>query len=625
MIKRIQIAGLRGKSFDLTLDPVSLIVGANTAGKTTIADAIRWGLLGTIPGMNTPPRGWGDLLKDNAASVELTLDNGKTIVRSMMLQGGSVKMQDLGRADGVNVLSLDPSQFFEATGPRKAQLVAEASVYDGFDWKVMVPKELQQSAKAHASWAGWAGKALDDAKTKRADLAAQKKMYAETIRGLESIRELVIEDDTQKKTKLGQMQEKLGVLKETIKACDNQISVAKQPRAKTETQRQLDGVLRQLQDYIGWTHDVTTVEAREKANAAAIAKLVKKGAVSPDWIASLTHNSSQESLTLNTLRAQIAQIQLTLGSLEAKYARLGKSKCCPTCGTAGVSFKAAIAKLEAEEARPYKERKLTLDGELVQHEEALKKASETLDKAQAQFNKQGELEDERQKLTTERRLIGLWDMHDGLVKQLQAATVPLDIAALEERRYEIECDIEDLSEAIQALEAEVGQIAYNRSQKRRMQEIEQALAKAEEGWTVANAQVAAVEGLRAKFTAMSLVPILHTLEVFTKGIFKEPVALEGNELGRMIGHRWVPITQFSGAEQAVAMAALTCALRVRDAENIVIVDEMGSFDDEHLKLFIRNVRQAVEDGLLSQFVGLTTPRKIAGGIATIIKIEATYG
>src|SRR5262252_7435509 len=52
MIKRVQIAGLRGKSFDLATGPVTLIIGQNTAGKTTIADAIKWGMLGYIPGMS---------------------------------------------------------------------------------------------------------------------------------------------------------------------------------------------------------------------------------------------------------------------------------------------------------------------------------------------------------------------------------------------------------------------------------------------------------------------------------------------------------------------------------------------------------------------------------------------
>jgi hypothetical protein len=569
--------------------------------------------------MSAPPRGWADLLAENMASVELETDAG-TIARSMRLERGSVKMTDTGVVTGFNVLSLDPDRFFNETGPKRAQTVAEASQYDGFEWKGMVPAHLLASTKTYKHWTPWVAHELDEWKLRLSELAAAKKMYAQTLRGLETLRGLVIEDDTQKKVKLDQMKEKLGQLKQTVKAVEDQIEKARKPRVQSTTQKQLDGILRQLQDYVGWMHDAETIEQRASTNEKAIKARVARGIVKTDMLAKATQERSQESLTINTLEAQIAQAQMTLKAIKAKYDRLRTAKCCPVCGTAGKSFKAAIDKIETDESTPATEQLRASREAMAKHKKQYDVIDAELEKAQAILNEQQELEDERQKLIVERRLIGLWSMHEALVKQLQAETIPLDLAGLEERKYEIECDVEDLADSITIVENEVQQIAYNRAEKRKMEDVEKSLSAVEEQWVATNTQVQELDQLRARFTAMSLMPILKTLETFTAGIFSEPVALEGTELGRMIGAKWVPLTQFSGSEQAVAMAALTCALRVGKAENIVIVDEMGSFDDEHLALFMKNVQAAVSEKVLTQFVGLTTPRKSVVKGVTIIRI-----
>jgi hypothetical protein len=160
------------------------------------------------------------------------------------------------------------------------------------------------------------------------------------------------------------------------------------------------------------------------------------------------------------------------------------------------------------------------------------------------------------------------------------------------------------------LEKQLRELDYRRSQKRQLDQIETELEEAEADWTEENTKVHDLEELRDRLLAMSMQPILTTLALFTKKIFAEPLSLDGTELGRMIGGRWVTLNQFSGAEQAVSIAALSCALKGDPKkQNLVLADELSSFDDEHLAQFLRNVSEAIAAGVLTQFVGFSTPRK----------------
>lgn len=626
MIKRVQLAGLRGKSFDLATGPITLVIGQNTAGKTTIADAIKWALLGYIPGMSAPPRGWGDLLGNGMtqASVELELEDGNKVTRSMWLEKGSVKMEDWsGQFAAVNVLALDPEKFFAATGPTKAQMVAEASG-TAFDWKALVAEELQNEGFKHAlSWSSWVGLAIDSAKTSRSMAADQKKTYAAALRGLEALRQIVVEDDTKLKSQLDAGKEKVGTLREQVRAVNEQLSKALNKEGD-KVQSQLDAIRRTLQQFLGKDHDADSYDQRCRDWQMEVDEL--KVAVGIDV---------PKQGELEKLRVQLANLQVEIqlqegkllqarGQLDTigeKYDKLRKLKCCPTCGTKGKGFSEALKVAEgADRAAVVQEVDVT-NAQMKASTAEWQRVNKRVQAGDAYWAKKDALDAQKAELEQEAKLIALWKEHDRLVEAQQAEARTYDTSALQERKYDLECELQSQQEDNEVIEKQLAEITYKRSQKKQLAAIEIQLELAEKLWTASNLHVGQLEELRRRFTAMSLEPILATLAIFTDGIFTEPLSLEGHELGRMVGNRWVPLDQFSGAEIAVAMAALTCALQPGNAQkNLVLADELSSFDDEHLSTFLGNVHVAVGAGILEQFVGFSIPRKNLKALPKSVKV-----
>jgi DNA repair exonuclease SbcCD ATPase subunit len=613
MIKRIQIIGLRGKSFDLGLEPVTLIIGPNKSGKTTIADAMRWALLGYIPGMPAPPRGWAELVGNGTTEVSVMLEDhsGSAMYRSMRLEKGAVRL-DTSRAQPtafMNVLTLDPGHFFGAPGPRRAQIVAEASAGE-FDWKAQVSEALWRwKFGDYKRWQDWIGQAIDGAKSERSQWADKKKTLGQTLRGLESIREIVVEDDAGKTEEVAKCQQRLGGLQEQMKAVEEQIDKIQHP-AQNTAQGALDAIRRALQEFLGRSHDEDTYTERLKDCEMKLDELKTAEEIDARTLAKWRSDLVKLGNDVAIEESRILQLEQSLQTIEAKYAKLRKVKQCPTCGSTGKGLSEALKtaqKAETETQKAYLEAaERARERVKLKHEDC----NERVNNAQAYLDKRAEAEIELANLKDEARLIDLWKEHDRLVAELKNETAPqYDIDGLQERKYEISCEIEDAAEAAGVLQHALSELAYKRSQKRQLAEIEAQLEAAEQAWEQSNNAAGELEKLRERWTAMSLEPVLSRLTIFTEGIFEQPLSMDGTELGRMVGSRWVPLTQFSGSEQAVAVAGMTCALQGSGEHSIVLADELSSFDDEHLAKFLKNVGQAVKAGVLEQFIGFSTPRK----------------
>jgi DNA repair exonuclease SbcCD ATPase subunit len=398
VIKKIEIKGLRGKSFDIELEPITLVIGENTKGKTTIADAIRWGLLGYIPGMPQPPRGWAELIGsgETGASVRIEHVDGSRIQRSINLEKGAVKIAGSGIEEegfNLNLLTLDPAQFFAATGPVRAQMVAEAAS-GGFDWNAQLPDRLRRFGwEGHSEWPDWIGRAIERAKQERSLSADKKKTLTATLRGLEGIRGIVVGDDTGAKEALAKGQQALGGLKEQLRAVDAQIGKVNLPQPNP-AQGQLDAVTRALQEFLGKTHDEATFAERLKDCQERLQMLKLTEGEPPDqrtlakWRSDLVKLSNDEAVA----QSRVKLFKEGAKTIEAKYAKLRKLGQCPTCGTSGKALEGALAKAEKFELAQHKaqlkeaEDKWTQTGQA--HEELETKCKE----AEEAIEKRSELE-----------------------------------------------------------------------------------------------------------------------------------------------------------------------------------------------------------------------------------------
>jgi len=75
--------GVKGVDHEVSLGPRNLITGPNGSGKSTIADSIRFGALGYVPALGKRPVDTAALMHNGSMSVELVLDDGRTVRRSL--------------------------------------------------------------------------------------------------------------------------------------------------------------------------------------------------------------------------------------------------------------------------------------------------------------------------------------------------------------------------------------------------------------------------------------------------------------------------------------------------------------------------------------------------------------
>lgn len=80
---RVTTRGFKASDQDLDLKQYNLLVGPNGSGKSTIADAVRMVALGYVPALGKRPVDLAALMQGETMSVELALEDGNTIRRTL--------------------------------------------------------------------------------------------------------------------------------------------------------------------------------------------------------------------------------------------------------------------------------------------------------------------------------------------------------------------------------------------------------------------------------------------------------------------------------------------------------------------------------------------------------------
>ena len=90
-LTRITAKNFKGQTFDLILSPLTMLVGANFAGKTARTDLIRWVLLGFLPELGKTNRATFGLASGREMIGTAEFDDGTVIKRRLFLKGDTVK------------------------------------------------------------------------------------------------------------------------------------------------------------------------------------------------------------------------------------------------------------------------------------------------------------------------------------------------------------------------------------------------------------------------------------------------------------------------------------------------------------------------------------------------------
>jgi energy-coupling factor transporter ATP-binding protein EcfA2 len=669
-ITRIQAINLKTKTADASLAPLTAIIGPNGSGKSSIREGITLALIGYSPTLGKTKT--GQLLHVGAKRLDIkaTLSTDESINRRWE-QGRSLK----ATADGPDFSeSLHPAQLdfsvFANAKPTDRQRVLESLIVS------TAPEDIATEArrmiadggldlKVDPSAAGWLATLENDAK--------------ETARFENQNRE------TASKTALtlSAAEEPPAVQPSEIEAAAARLETTTQDEADTRARLDaLDDRLQRAPDRpegepvtaasIAAAHE-SAEEAREtyerekaawdKFNlaterAAEIRRRIHPslepaehpGVEFPSDIAGklkLAEQHAADAVRANdrAVEAELA-IEREKKALVEKWERLKASGCCPECGTAGGELTTALGELFQPQID-------ALDGRLVT-------AKATTTTAAAEVTKADE---ERARLSTllrhaaEREAWELEQQAAAIVAEAARPTSDLaDLAtaasaaarhhrALQSNAGEWEAwnraDIpspesieaarkawegakalkdaaKQSSDALAAAKAEHDRFLADR---RRLTELETAVADAEKKVTAAKALAAWAKAKSLETTVEAMKPLLELCNAVCAGVLSGPVVIDGTDIGVQADGGVIALETLSGSEAVALGAALQIAIASRADVRIVLIDELNRFAGERHERFIDNLAAVLAAGHVDQVV--VFDHGIGNGTAS--KIQAVGG
>lgn len=614
-IKSLKARNIKGQSFELNLEPINVITSKNNfSGKTAILDALFLALTGAHPKLPKTGPGIFQLASASKMEVEITTDADKTFERAWEKKGKGVTFS--GTPDPVcDLYTIDPALFLAKSGPERTKFIFSRAKIEGIDPEAIlkkilaikgsdvsadalvaqaaiekardtVKKEFDATDEIQIGIASAIKESKDSISVAKAEVARMEK----TVQGLVQIRdedanavagiteEDIVKDEKEIAAELQVINHRLGELQSEAKTAKDNASLAKELREEIE---EIEGNL------------------PDEATAAS---------ATPEALATLKKNRDDLSSDLSKLRTSLGSTNAEIVRLTAEADKLSKELAaidhldsCPTCGN-------NYSKEFKEHARK------NVADRINANNEAFKIAS----KEKGEYTRDGQAKREQ---------------HDNLVKRVESmgsllakVTEGNRLPILRERLVKLGSPVEiDNKEAEDAERAKLVPINERASSLKKKRQIlantlayAKSVAEAEEKTKAGNAEMTAykltvklLEGEQEEVMDASFKPILSIAENFSRGIFKTPLEYNEGELGRYEKGIWVSIDLFSGAEQVVAYAALSCALAITGGVRIAVVDEMDVINEENRDALFINVGRMINDGALDHFFGTTKSVKWA--------------
>lgn len=570
-INQVTCQNFKGFTGSRALGPLTVIVGDNFTGKTTIPDAIRLALTGYLPQIGKLPGATYGALAGNpddagTMGVSVRFDTGResklTFAKS---KKGAVSVDGAVPMDlALNPMLVDVRTFFAMKGADRVAAIFQAAGDVKLDVEALelalggieaspakvrdrVLRRLQADmVKAFAKsgttaqqaveglLAGW----TDEAKKAReqhkiaAGAFAGMKLPAEIPERPKNLAELRAVRDG--------LVEKRGELAGLLRAVAN---------AGSESVRLTAAIEEATQAEAEW-HRVPKLGPEPKRPA-----LLDRFDADREQIEELENALSQQDRS-------IEEIELTISALEGVTV-------CPTCGSKAdnsriiASHKTRLGETKASMERLQAELE-TLAGPFADIQSVEAEYQVTLadwqeeklacDKAQARWNAARQhLDDLRSRVST-----------DNTDRNARIEALKAEVEKLPEANLAVE----------QAEQREQAANEYERLLEARDIREREVLEKDCEA-TVLSEAVKAINREVKEASEDAFETVLALSDDFTRGLIRSPLEFRDGELGRMENGGWIPHTAFSGTEQLLAYAGFSVALARTAGFKLVVLDEMG--------------------------------------------------
>ncbi len=609
-IATIKAENFKGKAFEYGLGPATLITGLNYSGKSSITQAIRLALTGTMPkpigkvGGNIYAALAGNPDEPGRLLVSVGLDGGREIewtwtrnAKGTVSAKGGVPV-DLAVPDVV----IDPDGFFLLPAAERVTALMAAVPSLKIDLKAWeaemakiqtFPTKTKNTAISAAVMTAEThfkpgSSAVDACKLTIEVLATMAKEATDTAKAKEAAFGALPPVTDPPKDRSAELKDagaelnRLGLLKakfdDGMRTAD---ATAKRRTDLTQSAERLRANIAEL----------------EKPQKESLKELVDQQAklqADYDESVKLVARLNQEVLTAKLGRSEIQQRLRVFG-----HSEIGK---CPVCES-----NVEVAKLLTQ----WQEESDIAQGNI---EELEDKAAEARENEADLLQK---LRAKEAEITTRTRETALLESYkrelaslEENIKALGEDVFPTLPPGFAEKYSEAEALVASLNE-------NQGKLKAHADGKEWRDKLEVELL---ESRCRSETLKEAVKLLRAemdKAVAAGFGAVLEVANKFTDGILESRLELRDGELGRRASNgdvkrslgklklgAWIPHEGFSGTERLVAFAGFATAIASTSPIKLVIMDELGRIELEKREQVVQRMSELAREGVIDQFIGI---------------------
>lgn len=618
-----------GATKTIPLRSINAIVGVNTAGKTRILNAVRLALLGYLPELGKAPRDAFALFSTRRGAVGVEFDTGLKISREWELKGNSVTCrsevpEEIKELGDLTVM-LDANAYFALSDRKRIEYVAAhcrgssmpvsdvvakvvglidaEGTTEAFRDRIMarggVTDPSENAGDVVARWIE--GVAVEVSDAKKAVQRTEKTLQQLTDMRLRddplpSLEPLQAEREKLRKEVDELLEQKgrlMGDYNAMLQARGRRAAITRDLSAADQASAQVEELKRRLGEERAVFSLLKDVTLEMLANAQT-------------KVLSLKNDVLNATQTLRTLRERHTAIMRAVADLD------GQTK-CPYCGAEGdgwKAFKAAeyVTEQDALEQKVYEAERALEATQKELNEAVLEQGALLLDQRQAR--------DAASSIETLEKQI---QQQQGVL--LRAATLREEFNRLPAENPELMAKVETVQTTINVkqdelrrVESDLQALAGRAHELKRLADAEKERDAAQIEQKVAETVLKELKAIQAKLVAEAFAPLLARANMIVGRILKGPLAYnenEGGEIGMWQEGVWTSHRTFSGAEKALTYAAIQAALAMSAPFKLMAIDELGRMDGGTLRLLVEAVVEAVNGGLIDQFVGIDTATRHA--------------
>lgn len=655
--KIISGTNIKGSSFRHSLDPITVLVGDNTAGKTAVTDAIRVALLGYDFRLGKRASDTFKLASGSSMACCLEFDNGQSNSVVLESKRGSVKGTEQITVKCPAVM-LDLNEYLAAPGRQRRKFLFDIAAktmpnldFDALKKSLREPvltmdgdearklkameivddhfKAIEESDQARHD-AGlpldeWFTAQVEAFQQKTADLAAVVKQMRGSVgasvsmqaqQGIVTVQnvEPQLEQATKQRRLLG---EDAATVRQAME------TASRQATAYQTTKQELEAL---------GTLNPDTFEASKQAIAELESKLAEMPAVA---------DLPEQMQRLESLRNAISELKTEMAIKRPQAQSLDSARECPHCGAKAEHWSEENRTSRDQKRQTLEARLKEIDAALATKEPEVTKLAESINQSAVQARERNtvaeSLEAARKILRTAETARDLHNrrietLREVLAKMPQPEAGKVNVTlkltytlpeghTTEEVLQRITSQIAEVDKKIGELQEQHKQAIAYRADIANRERAKVTLEESELANEMAKQTLAVITELQDRIITGGLKGVMAQASELMREVLGVDLEFRDGDIGYMRAGTWVSHETFSGIEQAMAFCGLSLAFAQDAPFRIIMVDELGRFSQPNKVKLLAAVQRLISKGWMDNFVGIDVTAMNYAGMTGVKVIE----